>query len=126
AAHAGDGERGAEVRILARALDDASPARIACDVHHGGEGPVHTGRRRFGGSYPCIALCDVGIPARGLAERDGELRAVAVNDVEPEDERDVESALLDRDALDAMRGLGADDVEDRADASRSNGVEGGV
>ena len=45
AAHLGDGHARAEVRILARAFDDAAPARIARDVDHGREGPVQSRRR---------------------------------------------------------------------------------
>src|SRR6202020_2864362 len=40
---------GSQVRILAGAFDNASPARVAGDIDHRSEGPLDAGRACFGG-----------------------------------------------------------------------------
>ena len=114
-AYARGGEGGAEVRIFAGPFDDASPPRIAGDVDHWREGPVYAHRGGFCRRYPCRALSSLRIPARRLGERHGEDRAHAVNDVEPKNQRDVKARLLDRDALQGLGRIRADDVQEGAD-----------
>ena len=111
-AHLRGGHGGAQVGVLPRAFGDASPARVARDVHHRGEGPVHAGRG-------CLARRDVrhalgrrGVPAGGHRERDRKGGAVAVNHVIAEEQRDVQPRLRDGDALRVAGGGGAGDVQE--------------
>ena len=113
--HARGGRLGAEVRVLAGALHDPAPPRVPGDVHHRREGPVDAGRGRLRRGDAGRLLDRRHVPARRLAERDREHRPVAVDHVEPEDHRDLEPAVLDRQLLHLPRGLGPGDVEDRAD-----------
>ena len=66
------------------------------------------------------------VPARRLAERDREDRPVAVDDVVAEDHRDLEPAVLDRELLRLARGLGAGDVQHRADQALADLVVRGL
>jgi len=45
---------------------------------------------------------------------------MAVNDIEPEDDRNVQPRFLHRDVLEMIGPLGADHVEHRADAALCN------
>ena len=63
-------------------------------------------------------LPERGVEGAGLGERDREDGAEAVDDVEPEEERDAEAALLDRDALRRAHSLPAPEVEEAADLAR--------
>src|SRR3546814_9303052 len=49
AAHARLGDAATQIDILARALGNSAPARIARDVDHRCEGPVYAFGRSFGG-----------------------------------------------------------------------------
>src|SRR5690606_4415848 len=90
AAHPGARDGAAEERILAGGFHDAAPTRIAGDVDHGGEGPMLTGGGRLNGG-DALGFFDGGeIPGSGLAEVDREDGAVAVDDVEAEEERDLD------------------------------------
>lgn len=111
---AGGGERGAEERILAGALDDAAPARVARDVDHRRERPVDAGRARLAGRDGRRALGVLRVPARRLGERHREHGAVAVDDVEAIQQRDLQAGLLHRHPLGVVRVLGAPRVERRA------------
>ena len=99
AAHACARERRAEVRVFARALCDAPPARVARDVNHRGESPVDASRARLCRGDMGRALGGRGVEARGLAQGDWEDRSIAVNNVEAEDERNLQTRPLDRRAL---------------------------
>src|SRR3546814_6031443 len=64
---------------------------------------------------------------RSLAERDRKQRAMAVNDVEADQQRNSKPRFLDGDALHLVRRAGADHVQqiaDRAVADRLGGVAG--
>ena len=60
------------------------------------------------------------IPARRLGERYREDRTDPVDDVVAEEERDVQPRLLDGDALQLPRDVGAVEAEEGADASRAD------
>ena len=94
-----DCERARQVRILPERFRDATPARIARDIHHRREGPVDPVRgglaRGHAGSLPD----EIGIPACGLADWDRSDGLVPVDHVLPEDERDAGARLLRCDAL---------------------------
>jgi hypothetical protein len=66
-------------------------------------------------------LGQLGIERPGLGERDRELQAVPVDHVEAEEQRDLESRLLDG-ALRVARVLGAEDVEKAAHESAAREV----
>ena len=61
--------RRAEIRIFAGAFDDASPAWIATNIHHGRKGPVNPQRARFPGRNGARLLHQSGIKTRGRGER---------------------------------------------------------
>src|SRR4051812_28769853 len=92
-----------EIRVFARALCDASPTRVARNVDHRRESPMHSGRARFGRGDVGRALGGRGVEARGFAEWDGKDSPVAVNHVEAEDERNLQTRPLDRGALKVVR-----------------------
>ena len=117
AAHPCFGDSGAEVRILAGPLHDPAPARVARDVDHRREGPVDAGGGGLGGGDPRRALDRLEIPAGGFTQRDREYGLVAVDHVVAEDQRDAETAALDRHRLRRSGRLGTGDVQHRADAA---------
>ena len=109
------GQHGREVRVLAEALGDPAPARVARDVHHRRERPVEAGRGRLLGGDGRAVRHQLRVPRRGLGERDREDRAVAVDHVAAHQQRDAEPALLDRDALDLQARGRHDLVQHRAE-----------
>ena len=126
AADAGLGDPAAQVRVLARALDDPAPPAVARDVDHRGERPVQPGRRGLPRADACRALDGVQVPRRGLGERDREHGAEAVDHVVPEDERDAQARLVDGHLLRPARVVGAVDVQERADAAGADVVLAGL
>ena len=118
------GESGADARVFARAFDDASPARIARDVEHGGEGEIDAVRRGLAGRRARRALPERGVEGARFGERHGKDRLMPVQCVHCEEERHAEAGFLDGELLQPRDLLAAPDVEDAADASRANlGVE---
>ena len=89
--HTGGGHERTEKRILSGALGNPAPAGIARDVHHGGECPVDTGGGRLGGCHTRVLFHHGRVPAACLGKWYGECRAVAVYDVEPEKEWDLQA-----------------------------------
>jgi hypothetical protein len=85
--------RRAEVRIFAGAFDDASPARIAPEVHHRAECPVHPHRGCFLRRRTIDALPQVRVPGRGHRQRHRKDGAKAVADVAHEPQRDLQPRL---------------------------------
>ena len=102
AADLGDGDRGAEERILAGALDDAAPPRIAGDVHHRGEGPVDAHGAGLARGDGLTALDRLGVPRRRHRDRYREDRAQPVDDVEAEQHRDAEPIAVEREPLEPV------------------------
>ena len=115
AADLGLGEAGADVRVLARAFGDPAPARVAGDVEHRREGEVEAGGRGLLGGEAGGLLPERRVEGAGLGQRDREDGAEAVDDVEPEEERDAEAGLLDGQALRLAHRLAAPEVEQAAD-----------
>ena len=89
-AHPRRGHQLAQQHILARAFHAASPALVAGDVDHRREVPVDARRRGLVSGHPGGALGKVRIEARSLAHRHRKDRAMAVDDVGAEDQRDLE------------------------------------
>ena len=122
-------ETAREDRRLAERLRDAAPAGLLRDVDHRGEGPRDTVDDGLAGRDGADLLGEVGVERRRDAERDRADRAVAVDDVAPEEERDAEAAALDGVALGGVdvrdehalvalvAGRRAGSVEARADAA---------
>ena len=117
AAHLGRRHGRAQVRILAGALDHASPARVARDVEHGREGPVQARGPGFARGHRLRLLVARGVPRRGHGQGHREDRAVAVDHVEGEEHRDLEPRLLDRDLLERVELLRVVEPEHRAGAA---------
>ena len=114
-ADAGPSHDGPQVRILARPLHDPPPAGIAGDVDHGGEGPLQSGGGGLGRGDPRRSLDGRRVPATGLPQGDREDRAVAVDHVEAEEQRDLQPRLLDGQPLGVVDVSRPADVEERAD-----------
>ena len=124
AAHLGGADGRAEERVLACALDDAAPARVARDVDHRREGPVDADRPGLPGGDGLPALDDVRVPRRRHRDRHREDRAQAVDHVEAEQRRDAVPVALDRQPLEPV-GLGrVGDEQQRPDlAAREGGLD---
>ena len=119
---AGGRHHRAEVRVLARTLDDAAPPGLVGDVHHWA---VDLLEALDGGLLRAdhgVGLRDVRVEGTRGTERHGEDRAIAVDGVVGEEDRDVQSRLLDRDVLEVVDLLGVDEAEDRAHARLGVGV----
>ena len=114
AAHLGGGRGGAEAGVLPRSLDDPAPARVAGDVHHGGEGPRQADGAGLARGDALRLLGDGGVPGRGHGDGHGHDGAQAVDDVIAEDEGDAVGALLDGDALERVDGIGVAHEEQAA------------
>ncbi|GJD86499.1 hypothetical protein HPGCJGGD_4406 [Methylobacterium haplocladii] len=86
----GRGELAGEPGILAEPLDDAAPAQVARHVGHRRERPVDARGQGLAGSRSGCTPHEIGIEARRHADRQREHRAVAVNDVQRDQQRDAE------------------------------------
>ena len=81
---------GVEVGILAAGLGDAAPARLVRDVDHRAVDLLETDRRGLARAELVVLRGDVRVERAGGAERDREDRAVAVDRVVGEQDRDVQ------------------------------------
>ena len=108
------GDAGVQVRVLAAALADTSPARVASEVHHRAEGPRNTVYRSLHGRDVCGLLDRSHIPGAGQSERNREGGLIAMDNVHAEDQRNPEPRLLHRYLLVAADFGGALDVEQAA------------
>ena len=115
AAHVGAGEGRPQVRVLAGALGDPPPARVARDVHHRRERPAHALARRLLRREARRLLHQGRVPARRKAQGDREKRPEAVDHVEPEEDRYVQPRALDRLPLVGVGLAGRHGVQDAAD-----------
>ena len=106
--------------VLAGALDDASPARIARHVEHRREGQGDAILRRLLGGDARRFLPKVGSEQAGFRQGDGKNRAVAMDDVEAHEQGDAEAGFLHRETLDRARLVGAPEVEQVADPPGPN------
>src|SRR5258708_28630996 len=109
-------------RIFARTFRHAAPTSIACDVNHRRECPADTARRRFDRRHPRSFLHQRGIPRRSQSQRNRELGLKSVNDVEPEEERYMQSGLFYRDPLILIDLARIDDIEQRPDLPPGNHI----
>ena len=100
--------------VFAGAFDNAAPAGIPGDVEHRAEGPVQA----CGAGFPgCHGLGPFGyrrIPRRGHGQRHGEDRAVAVDHIQGEEQRDLRRALFDGNLLKRVELLRVVEPQDRA------------
>ena len=102
APHLGDRHRRAEVRVLAGALDDAAPARVAGDVDHRREGPVDADRPRLPRGDRLAAGDGVRVPRGRHRDRHRQDRPEPVDDVEREQRRDAVPVAVDDEPLEAV------------------------
>ena len=106
----GAAELGREVRVLAVGLLDPAPARVAGDVEDRGERVAGAGQQHPPADRGGHRRDDVGVEARGGADRLLEARRrpgdEAVEALLVDDRRDPEPRLLDEVALDRVGGLG--------------------
>jgi hypothetical protein len=99
------------------------PPRIADDVDHRREGPLHSLRAGLPPCDGCRCLDTPGIPTRGLSQRNGKDRAKSVDDVAAKYEGHTQTSLFDSHALQGIDGRGVDFVQNRADLSLTHQVE---
>ena len=105
------GKAAAQIRILARHLQAAAPARIAHHVDGRAKGHHAAIGNGFFGNKLVVLADAVGVPCGTKAQRDGVAGLVAIDYVGHKDERDLEAAALQIGVLDAMHLLGAQHVE---------------
>ena len=117
-ANLGLGDARGDPRVLARALGDAAPARVARDVEHRREDHARC-RRRRPRPRPRVRVRShrAGVERRGLGKRDREDRAVAVDHVEAEEQRECRAASPPRRSAGCARTSSASpEVDQAADA----------
>ncbi len=102
AAHLGARHCRSQERVLAGTFYHPSPARVARDVQHGGEGPVDPGGARLAGCHRLGALSQRRVPGGRQGQRHGEDVPVPVDHVQPEYQRDAQPRLSHRDALEPV------------------------
>ena len=90
-AYPGGGHDAAQIRILACALGDAAPARVAAHVHHRSEDPVGADGVCLFGRDARRLLEQRRIPGARFGERDGEDGPIPVDHVEAKEQRDFEA-----------------------------------
>ena len=110
------GEQLSEEHVLAAALDPAAPALVARDVDHRRKGPVDARSGRFESGRRGGSPRQVRFEAGDFGERDREDRAMAMDDVRGEDQRNLEPRFLDRRGLQDARHPRAIAVEDARSA----------
>ena len=71
-------------RVFAGPFSDASPARVASDIHHGRKRPADTGSAGLASRNPGHRFDHARIPGASQPQRDRENCSVAVNHVETE------------------------------------------
>jgi hypothetical protein len=120
------GHTRAEIRVLAGALDDAAPARIARDVDHRCEGPVQPGRSGLLGGDTRGALFGFRSPGGRQRQRHGEDGPVAVHHVHGKQQRDAQARLFHRDLLQPGERLGAGHMQIRAHRAGTDALELGI
>ena len=111
--HGGSPHNSSEVGVLAIALCNASPARVACHVHHRREGPAQARLLCLLRRQVRSLLHQCGVESGCLTERNRIDSAETVNHIARENHRDTQSGLLHGNTLVVVR-LRAQTVEHRA------------
>jgi len=122
-AHAGDGHPAAEISIFTRPFGDSAPARIPGDVNHGRKGPVNARSTRLSGGDGRALFSQLGVPARSLGERNRKNGLVAMDDIQPEEDRNAETRVLHCELLQGVGLRGAADVEEGTDRTRARHLQ---
>ena len=94
ATHGGTAELGSEKHVLPVAFHDPAPARVAGDINHRRECPVHTAGRGLTGGISTNSLHERWIPAGSLSKRNRSHCPIAVDDVMSKKHGDAETGLL--------------------------------
>ena len=111
---------GSDPSVLARALDDASPARVARYVEHRRESQGDAVLRRLLGGDARRLLPKVRGELAGFRQRNRENRVVAVDDVETHEQGNAEAGFLHRETLDGARLVRPPEIEQISDPPGSN------
>jgi hypothetical protein len=117
--HFSAGQRRTQERIFAGTFHHATPARVAGNVDHRGEGPMHAAGRRFNGRRASGPLCQVGVPGRGFCQRHGKYGTKPVDHIKGKQQRYMQARTCDDVFLQPASPLETVDAEDR-----TNGVHG--
>ena len=120
AARLGRRHLGGDPGILARALDDASPARIARHVEHRRKGERDAILRRLFGGDARRLLPKIRRELARFRQGDGKDRVVAMDHVEAHEQGNAEAGFLHRETLDGARLVRPPEVEQVSDPPGSN------
>ena len=86
--HHGDTQFTGQIGVFAQTLGNTSPAGVARDVEHGSEGPCNTLLAGFGSGHVGAFLDELRVERGCHAQRNGQYRFVAVDNIPPDDEGD--------------------------------------
>ena len=114
-AHLGLRDARVEPGVFAWALRSAAPAGIARHVEHRRESHRQTFGRAFARGLARRALPEGFVEDARLRERDRKERAMAVDDVQADQQRNAKPRILDGQSLHLVRGPGTDHVQQIAD-----------
>ncbi len=111
----GNSDLRAEIGVFSCPLHHTAPARVAGDIRHGRKRPVQPLSGRLGRRDPRAFFNQFKVPARGLTQRNRKAGLVPMHDIEPEDERDTKSRIVDGIVLHDPDFLDADNIQHRSD-----------
>ncbi len=109
----GAGQSRTQIGVFATGLDNASPAWVAGDVHHGRKNPRNAVGARFSGAKMSHRLGCRGIPGSRHGQGYGKCGAVAVNDVQTEKNRNVKAGFFESNVLVVVGRLSAHHIQHR-------------
>ena len=113
------GDQAAEIGVFTRSFGDPAPARVARDVHHGGEVPVHAHRRRLQRNRFRHTAYQVHVHGVGQCQRQGENRIFkSVDQVGAEQQGNTVPRFFDSDFLHGANSIELVDTEQTADLPR--------
>ncbi len=113
-----------EPAVLAGTLGSAPPPGVARHVQHGGESHREAVVRRLFGRFPRRLRPGLGVKQRRFGQRNRKENAVAVNNIERDQQRNPQAGFLDSQALHLLRRARAMQVQQVADQPAANGFGG--
>lgn len=119
-AHPRSGKGGAQQHVFAGTFGATAPTLVAGDVHGRCVSPVQAGGGGLDRGGARGALGQLGLEAGGLAQRNREHRAHAVDHVGGQNHRDAQAAFFHGDFLDLHAQCGANAIEQRADPTQAH------
>src|SRR6266404_4865009 len=114
--------RRTEERIFAGAFSDAPPARVPRNIHHRRKGPADSACRRFLRRDTRCLFHQRWLPSCSKPERDWKCSAVAVNEVQTKNQRNMQTGILYRDLLQCVGFTRPGNIEQGADLALADHV----